>query len=80
MAMDKTFDARTAELRTANLQLSHARDAAEHANAAKTAFLANVSHELRTPMNAILGFAAGQFLKGRLRRLGDAASAGSNSS
>ena len=50
-------DARTAELRTANLQLSHARDAAEHANAAKTAFLANVSHELRTPMNAILGFA-----------------------
>lgn len=50
-------DARTAELRTANLQLSQARDAAEHANAAKTAFLANVSHELRTPMNAILGFA-----------------------
>ena len=31
-------------------------------------------------LNAVLGFAAGQFLKGRLRRLGDAASAGSNSS
>ena len=28
---------------------------AEHANAAKTAFLSNMSHEIRTPMNAILG-------------------------
>ena len=28
---------------------------AEHANAAKSAFLATLSHEIRTPMNAILG-------------------------
>lgn len=32
-----------------------ARDAAEHANAAKTRFLANMSHELRTPLNGVLG-------------------------
>ena len=36
--------------------LRRARDAAEAANEAKSAFLANVSHELRTPLNAVLGF------------------------
>ena len=35
--------------------LSIAREAAEAANRAKTAFLRNVSHELRTPMTAIMG-------------------------
>ncbi len=33
-----------------------ARTAAEHANQAKSAFLATMSHELRTPLNAIIGF------------------------
>jgi len=37
--------------------LREARTAADAANEAKGAFLANVSHEIRTPMNAILGFA-----------------------
>lgn len=33
-----------------------ARAAAERANQAKSAFLANMNHELRTPLNAIVGF------------------------
>lgn len=38
-------------------QAEAARRAAEQANYAKSAFLANVSHEIRTPMNAIVGLA-----------------------
>jgi signal transduction histidine kinase len=38
-------------------QTRRARDAAEAANRAKSAFLSRMSHELRTPLTAILGFA-----------------------
>ncbi|MDD4005199.1 MAG: ATP-binding protein [Elusimicrobiaceae bacterium] len=37
--------------------LKEAKDSAESANNAKSAFLSNVSHEIRTPLHAIIGFA-----------------------
>ena len=38
-------------------ELRQAKDAADAANQAKSAFLANISHEIRTPMTGIIGMA-----------------------
>lgn len=38
--------------------LERAYEAANRANASKSAFLSNMSHDIRTPMNAIVGFSA----------------------
>jgi signal transduction histidine kinase/DNA-binding response OmpR family regulator len=53
--LERTVEARTAELSAVNADLTVARDKAMEASRAKSEFLANMSHEIRTPMNGIIG-------------------------
>jgi PAS domain S-box-containing protein len=52
----KMPDGHTVSFRIDITDLTRAKEAAEHANHAKSDFIATISHELRTPLQSIMGF------------------------